>query len=177
MVFHPVRAGSRPTLEGGSLLSIFKRSYLTLLPGATATHLDRAGARHGTLTPPRISPSCPQCLWLWLGRSIIVGQRRLGRGKPPQLALRTDGRRSSPCLAVFYAGVPGAGGLGASSAVLFRWLMYPDGRIFTFEMNWRREYFSLRLYTDRKWRFEPLFLKSILGATKNGCVEYHAPVF
>ena len=33
---------------------------------------DRAGARHGNLTPPRISPSCPHCLWLWLGRSIII---------------------------------------------------------------------------------------------------------
>lgn len=107
--------------------------YSTLLPTATATHLDRAGVRHGTFTPPRISPSCPQCLWLWLGRSIIVGQRGLGRGKPPQLALRTDGRRSSPYLAVFYSGVPGAGGLGASSTVLSHRLMYPDGRILTYK--------------------------------------------
>lgn len=58
-----------------------------------------------------------------------MGQRGLGRGKPPQLTLRTDGRRSSPCLAVFDAGFSDTGGLGASSAVLFRWLTYPDGRI------------------------------------------------
>ena len=40
-------------------------------PGRQLT--DRAGARHGNLTPPRISPSCPHRLWLWLGRSIITG--------------------------------------------------------------------------------------------------------
>ena len=34
---------------------------------------DRAGARHGNFTPPRISPSCPHCLWLWLDRSIMIG--------------------------------------------------------------------------------------------------------
>ena len=27
---------------------------------------------HGNFTPPRFSPSCPHCLSLWLGRSIIV---------------------------------------------------------------------------------------------------------
>ena len=49
---------------------------------------DRAGARHGNLTPPRISPSCPHCLWLWLDRSIITGlPARVGqdsRGVLPQ---------------------------------------------------------------------------------------------
>ena len=39
-------------------------------PGRQLT--DRAGARHGNFTPPRISPSCPHRLWLWLGRSIII---------------------------------------------------------------------------------------------------------
>ena len=50
--------------------------------------MDRAGARHGNLTPPRISPSCPHCLWLWLDRSIITGlPARVGqdsRGVLPQ---------------------------------------------------------------------------------------------
>ena len=55
-------------------------------PGRQLT--DRAGARHGNLTPPRISPSCPHRLWLWLGRSIITGlPARVGqdsRGVLPQ---------------------------------------------------------------------------------------------
>lgn len=50
--------------------------------------MDRAGARHGNLTTPRISPSCPHCLWLWLDRSIITGlPARVGqdsRGVLPQ---------------------------------------------------------------------------------------------
>ena len=47
--------------------------YSTLLPQMAGRQLtDRAGARHGNLTPPRISPSCPHCLRLWLGRSIII---------------------------------------------------------------------------------------------------------
>ena len=56
---------------------LFKKScvhlHSTLLPQVTGRQLaDRAGARHGNLTPPRISPSCPHCLRLWLGRSIII---------------------------------------------------------------------------------------------------------
>ncbi len=121
-------------------------SYSTPLPGAAATSLDCAGAHHGNFTPPRISPSCPHCLRLWLGRSIIVGQRHLGRGKPPQLALRTDGWRSTPYLAVFDA-TAGAGGLGASSAVLFRWLTYPDGRIFNFKKRSFSPFTCIRLYS------------------------------
>ena len=70
---------------------------------------DRAGARHGNLTPPRISPSCPHCLWLWLDRSIITRLlTRVGPDKPaamrdgpPRAALWTDGYRCAPFLAVF----------------------------------------------------------------------------
>ena len=39
-------------------------------PGRQLT--DCVGTHHGNLTPPRISPSCPHCLCLWLGRSIIT---------------------------------------------------------------------------------------------------------
>ena len=28
----------------------------------------------GNLTPPRISPSCPHCLRLWLDRGTIIGR-------------------------------------------------------------------------------------------------------
>ena len=40
--------------------------------GALALRSACTGARHGNLTPPRVSPSCPHCLRLWLGRSIIT---------------------------------------------------------------------------------------------------------
>ena len=48
--------------------------YLTLLPRAVGSYLKwrLAAPLHGRLTPPRFSPSCPHCLSLWLGRSIIV---------------------------------------------------------------------------------------------------------
>ena len=36
------------------------------------------------LTPPRISPSCPHCLRLWLGRGTIVGRMRSWRGCLPR---------------------------------------------------------------------------------------------
>ena len=34
---------------------------------------DRAGARHGNLTPPRISPSCPHCL-IPVSPGAVAGQ-------------------------------------------------------------------------------------------------------
>ena len=92
--------------------------------------MDRAGARHGNLTPPRISPSCPHCL-IPVSPGAVAGQEyhyqiadegRTGskpaamRNSPPQAALWTDGHRSAPFLAVFDA-VSRTGGLGASSSV------------------------------------------------------------
>ena len=57
-------------------------------PGPGRQQTDCAGTHHGNLTPPRISPSCPHCLWLWLDRSIITGlPARVGqdsRGVLPQ---------------------------------------------------------------------------------------------
>ena len=51
-------------------------------------------------TPPRISPSCPHCVKLWLGRSTII--RRRGHGKTAcQSCFWMDGYRSSPYWAVF----------------------------------------------------------------------------
>ncbi len=83
----------------------------------------RLAPRSGDLTPPRISPSCPHCLRLWLGRGTIVG----GRGHCEtacQGCFWMDGDRWAPCLAVFDSreGIhcdpsSAAGGLGASSNV------------------------------------------------------------
>ena len=41
-------------------------------PGRSAK-LQRA-PHSGNLTPPRISPSCPHCLRLWLDRGTIIGR-------------------------------------------------------------------------------------------------------
>ena len=77
---------------------------------------------HGSCTPPRISPSCPHYVPLWLGRSTIV------RGGDHceaacQSCFWMDGYRSSPYWAVFIQ-QGCTGGLRASSASLFHfWLI------------------------------------------------------
>ena len=75
-------------------------------------------------TPPRISPSCPHYVPLWLGRSTIVrGQDHCEAAC--QSCFWMDGYRSSPCWAVFMQELLSrTGGLRASSASLFHfWLI------------------------------------------------------
>ena len=75
-------------------------------------------------TPPRISPSCPHYVPLWLGRSTIVrGQDHCEAAC--QSCFWMDGYRSSPCWAVFMRErFSRTGGLRASSASLFHfWLI------------------------------------------------------
>ena len=43
-------------------------------PDCWAINWSAAGTAHGNLTPPRISPSCTDCLYLSLCRSTIVGR-------------------------------------------------------------------------------------------------------
>lgn len=73
-------------------------------------------------TPPRISPSCPHYVPLWLGRSTIVrGQDHCEAAC--QSCFWMDGYRSSPYWAVFIQ-QGCTGGLRASSASLFHfWLI------------------------------------------------------
>ena len=73
-------------------------------------------------TPPRISPSCPHYVPLWLGRSTIVrGQDHCEAAC--QSCFWMDGYRSSPSWAVFIQEIC-TGGLRASSASLFHfWLV------------------------------------------------------
>ena len=73
-------------------------------------------------TPPRISPSCPHYVPLWLGRSTIVrGQDHCEAAC--QSCFWMDEYRSSPCWAVFIQKIC-TGGLRASSASLFHfWLV------------------------------------------------------
>ena len=59
----------------------------------------RLATRTGNLTPPRISPSCPHCLSLWLGRGIIVGGR--GHGAACQSRCGSDGYTLASLKAVF----------------------------------------------------------------------------
>lgn len=107
------------------LKAILSHLYSTLLPQASGRQqMDCAGTHHGNLTPPRITPSCPHCLRLWLDRSIIIRlltrvvpvSPAAMRNSPPQAAFWTDGYRSAPSSAVFDAGIC-TGGLGASSSV------------------------------------------------------------
>ena len=76
--FYHQKGGSRPLL-GRMLLSwtwydsrriCFLTSYLILFDTTSRIMGDRADQRlappSGNLTPPRISPSCPHCVWLWL---------------------------------------------------------------------------------------------------------------
>ena len=99
------------------LTFVFAWLYSTLLPEPRAAKLNCAGAHTGNLTPPRISPSCPHCLSLWLGRGTIIGER--GRCETGcHTCFWMDGNRWAPCLAVFYADTVCTGGPGASSASL-----------------------------------------------------------
>ena len=77
---------------------------------------------HGSCTPPRISPSCPHYVPLWLDRRTIVrGQDHCEAAC--QSCFWMDGYRSSPSWAVFIQEIC-TGGLRASSASLFHfWLV------------------------------------------------------
>ena len=96
--------------------------YSTLLPQAGRSTKLRWAPHSGNLTPPRISPSCPHYVPLWLGRSTIVrGQDHCEAAC--QSCFWMDGYRSSPCWAVFIQKIC-TGGLRASSASLFHfWLI------------------------------------------------------
>lgn len=62
-----------------------------------------ASLRHGRLTPARISPGCPPCLRLGLGRSIIIPDGVVA--KQPATGCFVDGwDRSAPYLAVIDRG-------------------------------------------------------------------------
>lgn len=91
-------------------------------PDCWAVNWSAAGTAHGNLTPPRISPSCPHYVPLWLGRSTIVrGQDHCEAAC--QSCFWMDGYRSSPSWAVFIQKIC-TGGLRASSASLFHfWLI------------------------------------------------------
>ena len=56
---------------------IFLPVFDTTPPGVGGRTGPQLALRSGNFTPPRISPSCPHCLRLWLGRGTIIG----GRGR------------------------------------------------------------------------------------------------
>ena len=116
--------------KGWEKVAFLPAGYTSLLqvicprrPTCTGNHQAADGCRlHGNCTPPRISPSCPHCVKLWLGRStIICGQDHCEAAC--QSCFWMDGYRSSPCWAVFIQKIC-TGGLRASSASLFHfWLI------------------------------------------------------
>ena len=65
--------------NGSSVHSCLTCSICPRPPNNGTSSGGGSGPRHGNLTPPRISPSCPHCVipfqGLWLGRSIIVPVR------------------------------------------------------------------------------------------------------
>ena len=109
-----------------------------------------ASLRHGRLTPARISPGCPPCLRLGLGRSIIIPGGVVA--KQPATGCFVDGwDRSAPYLAVVdrcgsaWLSEPNrkvwvsssatlccasTGGLGASSSVACPCSEGPVGKVF-----------------------------------------------
>ena len=144
-LWRPLPDRERPSSFLKALLS---HLYSTLLPQVSGRQqTDCAGAHHGNLTPPRVAPSCPHCLRLWLDRSIIIRLlTRVGpvlpaamRNSPPQAVLWTDRYRSAPFLAVFDAGIC-TGGLGASSSVALALSQGPlvSGRIPLPDMKFSR---------------------------------------
>ena len=79
------------------------RPYSTPLPRARAESETASGwMLHGRFTPPRISPSCPHCLRLWLDRSIRAGE--VLAIQPATVCFLSRWARSAPSLAVMYAG-------------------------------------------------------------------------
>ncbi len=68
---------------------VLQPPFDTTSRGQGRTTGPRLATRTGNLTPPRISPSCPHCLRLWLGRGIIVGGR--GHGAACQSRCGSDG--------------------------------------------------------------------------------------
>ena len=136
-------------------------------------------------TPPRISPSCPHYVPLWLGRSTIVrGQDHCEAAC--QSCFWMDGYRSSPSWAVFIQKIC-TGGLRASSASLFHfWLV----RLMSFQsldmyfsscMRWTENVPSLligiksRLFTTSFEKFFNFFQNSSFALADSLLSDMHDP--
>ena len=70
----PNRQGAASASYFGFPKAIIPHLYSTLLPQVSGRQqTDCAGAHHGNLTPPRISPSCPHCL-IPVSPGAVAGQ-------------------------------------------------------------------------------------------------------
>lgn len=110
LCYQSVRTQGRPLREA---LCCSYTSFLALLDTtsrAMGGNLPCAGAHHGNLTPPRISPSC-------FRRSTIIGWRDHG-GAACQSCLGLSGYRSAPYMAVLWCRILCTGGLRALGLTL-----------------------------------------------------------
>ena len=78
-------------------------------PDCWAINWSAAGAAHGNLTPPRISPSCPHYVPLWLDRCTIIGWQGL-RKTACQSCFGLGGYRSATLVGRLLCGVIRTGG-------------------------------------------------------------------
>ena len=122
----PIASAIKVLLERRCLTAFRSPVFDTTSPGGGRQTETASNARHGNLTPPRISPSCPH-------ENGRTGVSLLPDGViAKQLVQLFCGRMGTArhlTLAVFYAGNPAQVGLGASSRVASRWCG-PSGNVF-----------------------------------------------
>ena len=117
-------------LERRCLTAFRSPVFDTTSPGGGRQTETTPNVRHGNLTPPRISPSCPHENG-WTGVSLCTDEV-----VAKQLVLLFCGRMGTArrlTLAVFYAETAQAG-LGASSSVALRLLALRQGTYFSRRM-------------------------------------------
>ena len=70
----PLRIGAELLLAERPSCSCVAACIRHYFPRLGRTAKLRRAPHSGNLTPPRISPSCPHCLRLWLDRGTIIGR-------------------------------------------------------------------------------------------------------
>ena len=118
----PVASIIKVSLERRCIPAFRSPVFDTTSPGAGRQTETAQKARHGNLTPPRISPSCPQA-----GVSLCTDEVM---AKQLVRCFWTDGYRSPPYIGRLLCGKPAQVGLGASSRVALRLSGASSGNVF-----------------------------------------------
>ena len=122
----PVASVIKVLLERRCLTAFRSPVFDTTSPGGGRQTETAPNARHGNLTPPRISPNCPHENG-WTGVSLLPDG--IVAIQLVQLFCERMGTARHLTLAVFYAGDSAQVGLGASSRVAFRFFRTVRERI------------------------------------------------